>query len=455
MPEGFSEVADVRCVAAHAHIYEHGWQTGSPTGIYGLESRPSRARAQVRQTMCYRPQRPPPTGTFQGEGALALLPGDGTVRLWTAPAPHVEVPSIRAEVRGDRVVISADGNVEERAVTSGDLNKSLAAWAEGIGTRLGVSPVRSLPPVWCSWYFYREHVTEADVVANLIACDRLDLDVSVIQVDDGHQCEIGDWLEPRSGFGSLDRLVRRIADSGRRTGIWIAPFLAGANSRVAQAHPDWLVGDAWAGHHWDQDLFAIDVTHPDASEYLVDVFRTFAEWGIDYFKLDFIYAGALEGRRRAAVTGIAAYREGLRLIRAAVGDDAVLLACGAPILPSIGVVDAMRVSPDVGPRYEPPDGDLSQPALRSALATGRARAWQHARWWTNDPDCLIVRPEVERREEWAEHVALSGGLVASSDALDALDDWGLEITRRLLRPSSTSPVRWIADPGPGQGTIER
>jgi alpha-galactosidase len=79
------------------------------------------------------------------------------------------------------------------------------------------------------------------------------------------------------------------------------------------------------------------------------------------------------------------------------------------------------------------------PSQRSAVQTGQARAFQHARFWINDPDCLIVRPEVERREQWAEHVERFGGLRVSSDRLESLDEWGLETTRRLLRPSPAEP----------------
>lgn len=42
----------------------------------------------------------------------------------------------------------------------------------------------------------------------------------------------------------------------------------------------------------------------------------------------------------------------------------------------------------------------SSPSQRGAMFTGRARGWQHGRFWANDPDCLIVRPEVDRREAW-------------------------------------------------------
>src|SRR5207248_7158877 len=126
------------------------------------------------------------------------------------------------------------------------------------------------------------------------------------------------------------------------------------------------------------------------------------------------------------------------LIRAATG-DAYLLGCGAPILATVGLVDAMRISPDTGPRYEPRDGDLSQPSSRAATLTGVGRAFMQGRFWVNDPDCLIVRPAVERRDAWAEHVARFGGLRASSDRLADLDDWGLEQTRRLLSDSPTAP----------------
>ena len=134
-----------------------------------------------------------------------------------------------------------------------------------------------------------------------------------------------------------------------------------------------------------------------------------------------------------------------RLIRDAIGPESYLLGCGAPILPSVGLVDAMRVSPDTGPDYEPPKGDLSQPSVRSAALSGLGRAWQHGRFWVNDPDCLLARPQVERRKDWAVHIERYGGLRGSSDRLRDLDEWGLQTTRRLL--STVPPPRpFMLDP---------
>ena len=124
-------------------------------------------------------------------------------------------------------------------------------------------------------------------------------------------------------------------------------------------------------------------------------------WGIDYFKTDFCYAGAYEGLRHEAMEGVPAYRRGLGLIRDAIGADALLVGCGAPSLASAGLVDAMRVGPDIAANYEPSQPHPSLPSQRNAARNVTARAWQHGRFWNNDPDCLMLRPGVERREDWA------------------------------------------------------
>ena len=329
----------------------------------------------------------------------------------------------------------------------GGIGGALARWADAYAARIQVAPPRPAPTLWCSWYHYFTSVTEADMLENLEAMDSLELPIDVVQLDDGYQREIGDWLSLSDRFGSLADLVRRITQQhGRRAGIWVAPFLVGSRSQLAADHPDWLVGGdddpIDAGHNWDQQLFALDVSRPEAAAYLTEVFTTLAGLGIDLFKVDFIYAGALDGRRHGDIDGLGAYRLGVELIRSAIGEQAYLLGCGAPILPSAGLFDAMRISPDTSPHFEPNDGDPSQPSARAAEITGAARAFQHGRFWINDADCLLARPAVQRREEWAAHVERYGGLRASSDRLTDLDGWGLATTRRLL---SEPPPRIFID----------
>ncbi|GAA3170867.1 hypothetical protein GCM10010531_25200 [Blastococcus jejuensis] len=426
---------------SRARVYEHGWQSWSPTAAYRLDDRPFRPVSDDRRVGNYRPEVTASADAFQGEGLLAVDPGTGEgVHVVGAPSASGPMASIRAEVSGDAVVVSADAEVST-AVHPGDLDGALARWGEGFAAAEHVGPIRPPPTAWCSWYHYFEKVTQGDIEENLQAIGDLGLDVDVVQIDDGYQAEIGDWLRLSDRFASLAAVVDHIRGAGRRAGIWVAPFLVGERAVLARDHPDWLVDGACPGTGWgDQRLSALDVTHPQGEAYLREVFGTFRELGIDYFKIDFVYAGAMEGRRADPdATGVGAYRRGLQVIREAIGPDAYLLGCGAPILPSVGLVDAMRVGPDIAHHVEPIDGDLSQPSQRAAAQNSRWRAWQHGRFWVNDADCIVAGAHVERREDWAAVVERYSGLRASSDRLRGLDEWGLATTRRLLRPGLTAP----------------
>ncbi len=443
-------IAEVPVDARIAVVYEHGWQSWSPAGVYRADATSPRPARELWQSMAYRPETPAPATGFQGEGLLALQPTpDAPVTIWSSPDPFDAVASIRAEVVDGRLVVRTDGPMVE-TTQAGPLPDALATHADAVARNLDVAAPRTdLGTGWCSWYGYWQDVTEADVLDNLAAADVLDLRIDTVQLDDGYQTGIGDWLTRRSDrFPSpLGDLATRITDTGRSAGIWTAPFLVGADSDLAARHPEWLVGDAVASpNHWGQRIGVLDVTHPEAAEHLVEVFRTLRAWGFSYHKIDFLYGGAMPGRRHADVTPLQAYAEGLRLVREGIGDDALLLGCGAPLLPSIGKVDAMRISPDIDPTWDPPDGDSSQPSQLGALRAGRARAWQHGRWWVNDPDCILVRPEVERREVWAGYLAAHGGLAVSSDPLHQLDEAGLTWTRQLLVDPAERPADWRADP---------
>ena len=430
---------------ARARIHEEGWQSWSPTSVYGADEAPLRPVSDRNRLLCYRPEVVPPTDRFWSEGLLAIDPGNGgPIRVYGTSDGIDEVESIEAEVRGSTVVVRSNGPTEVVLdEASPTVEEALARWAEGFAAHVGMGAVRPAPTIWCSWYSYFTSVTEAHMVENIEEIERLDLPVDVVQLDDGYQQAHGDWLTLSDRFDSLEGIVDRIRATGRRAGIWLAPFLVFPDSDLAARSPEWLVRDdqgatVIAGHNWGRDCLVLDTTHPGAREWLVGVVATMRAIGFDFFKLDFLYAGALEGSRHEEGSGLRAYRDAMHLLRGAM-DDAYLLGCGAPILPSVGRVDAMRVSPDTGWHHLPPDGDMSQPATSAAMVTGRARAYQHGRWWVNDPDNLLLQPGVEHREEWAEHVRGFGGLRGSSDRISNLDDWGLATTQELLVPAQTTP----------------
>lgn len=446
---GQRDIAWVQATPAST-VYAEGWQSWSLTGACPATAMPFQVTDPESLAIDCQYATAAPAGVHQGAGLLAIDPGDGSsLRIFGAFTAGHAVPVIQARATDGGLLVSADGPVSERADSGGGgLAGALGRWAAEFADQAGVprGGLRPVPPVWCSWYQYYAAVTEEDIRANLAAMDDLNMPVGVVQIDDGYQAAPGDWLVPSGRFADLPALVARIRESGRRAGIWIAPMLAGRASRLLREHPGWVVRDeasgepVFAGTVCGQECTALDLTHPDAAAYLGRVLATMRGWGIDYFKIDFVYAGACEGRRHEDVTGVEAYRRGLRLIRAAIGPDALLLGCGAPILPSVGLVDAMRVGPDIAAGYEPADGNPSKPSQRAAARNTIARAWQQGRFWVNDPDCLMARPGVERRADWAAVVERFGGLRSSGDGLRNLDAWGLETTRRLLVPSPTAPV---------------
>lgn len=399
------------------HVYAEGWQTWSKVALYAPGETTTPAIDAREQTVLFRPGKPVPEGVIQAEGLLAAVAPGEPARAWFAPHPATEVPTLRLGQRHDRWELSADGEVEQVSVDT------LQGTLEAVGDRLGIARVRSIPPGWSSWSYYFKHVTEQDVLENVEAARRLELPVEIVQLDDGYETEIGDWLEVRAEFGSLESLAHGVRERGMQAGIWVPPFMVSPSSSLAKRHPDWLVPDLDAGEHWGHVMRILDAGNPGAADYLSTVFRTLAGWGYSLFKLDFLYA--------AAIPGLDLYRQGMQLIRDAVGPEAILLIGGAPLLPSIGLCDVMRIGPDVLPEVADPQLDVENTVRITNL-----RGWMNGRLWLNDPDCLVVRPEIKRREEWAAHLQAYGGLRWSSDRLAALDARGIELTRRFLGGSA-------------------
>ncbi len=404
-----------------ARVYAEGWQSWSPATWYAATATAAVPTQTWEHLMRFRPGTPVTTDGLQGEGLLVVDPGTGAPSRCYGTSEPVAVPTIRASLTGDRLLVRSTGPVDLTEHPDGE--SALAAYGDVLAATV---PRRSPPPtVWCSWYRYFEEVTADDVLEAVRDLDVHGLGVDVVQVDDGWSPGLGEGLRPAERFGSLARVVDEVRSSGRRAGAWLAPFVVGVDTTLTREHPDWLVGPA--GRNWGQHLVGLDLTHPGVQELLVDALREVLDLGVDYLKLDFLYAGAVPGPRRADVNEVAAYRTGLALVREVVGPDVYLVGCGAPILPSVGLVDAMRVSPDTF--HE--GGEDGSTGLRGLMPLA-ARAWQQGRLWINDPDCVVVRPSYSQRERWAEAARRLGGLHSFSDRLADLDPWGLATVRDLV-----------------------
>jgi len=430
--DGPGVVDEVRVDPGSARIYAEGWQSWSPATWYPVTATGLRPAEEWQRLMRFRPDAPVASKGLQAEGLLVVDPGAGAPARRYSSTDPVVVPTLQAELHGDLLVVRSSGRVDIGVHDEGG-EAALAAF----GDELGAGPIHEPPRVWCSWYRYFEEVTAADITENLDALDHLELPVDVVQVDDGWSAGLGEGLEPADRFGDLPGLVEQIRASGRRAGIWLAPFLVGRDTTLAAEHPDWLVGAA--GHNWGQDLVGLDLTHPGVRDLLTEVLQRLLALGVDYLKLDFLYGGAVPGGRFDGSDPVGAYRAGLAHVREVVGPEVTLLGCGAPLLPSVGLVDAMRVSPDTF--HE--GGENGSGGLRG-LRPLAARAWQQGRLWVNDPDCVVARPSYSQRERWARAALAYGGLRSFSDRVGDLDPWGLDTVRRLLEDGGTSTPLAVA-----------
>lgn len=295
------------------------------------------------------------------------------------------------------------------------LSSLLEDYAERVAATMKASVRKPVESGWCSWYHYYGRETFGEVMqsAQELRAAPISKGVQTIQIDDGwnraaSRNEPKDWgqwtAHPDKFPAGMRDAVERIHEQGFRAGLWLAPFSIEESSDVFREHPEWLVRrlNRQTGAIEPQPtdhptVYQLDCTHPGALEWIGQTFhRVFREWGFDYAKVDFLTHGAKPGLRfDSSATSVEAYRRGLQVIRDAAGADRFVLGCGAPLLASVGMVDGMRVGPDVGGRWHFDAGMSGWPSgncsLRAAAIPSLWSQWMHGRWWQNDPDCLLVR----------------------------------------------------------------
>lgn len=260
---------------------------------------------------------------------------------------------------------------------------------------------------WCSWYQRGPNIS-LDYVNRTISVikSRKELSgITLVQVDDGYQNRVGDWLDPKPSYGGdLLQTAQTIRQAGFQAGLWVAPFIAQQRSRLFQEHPDWFIKrdndfyNAGWNPFWLDTIRALDTSHPEVLRWLTHLFRTLVSYGFTFFKLDYLYPAAIRCRRHDASVGrFQAFRQGLEAISQAVGPGVTLLGCGAPLAPSIGLVDAMRVSVDIDVRWQNPGwlrlatGDTETTGLGPAVRNSLTRGPFCSPLFRVDPDCLLLR----------------------------------------------------------------
>lgn len=467
--------------AAEQGFFSNGWQSWSPSRWYRGDGRMNISNlGRLQHPMIYNPGTPLPrdVGVFSSDmfavvsdqmartgylvgflsqkyhfGSILADLNRGTVKMWA---------------NGDEAVLKSGGAMEtDWAVFSPlllDHRDPLEAYLEAVARENHALVPDQTPVGWCSWYQYYTGVTAADVETNLEKVIDLQerLPVEVVQIDDGFETNVGDWFTFKPTFpDGVAPLAEKISREGLIPGLWLAPFIVHPSSRLYRDHPGWLLRDengkpANAGFVWNRLNTALDLTVPEALEYACRVIRIAVEvWGFPYLKLDFLYAAALAGRYKdPSKTRAQVLRAGMEAIREAAGSETTLLGCGVPLGSMIGLVELMRIGPDVSGDWMPKflkigtffKDEPSMPSARNSIVNILTRANLHHKWWVNDPDCLLVRPDsnltLTEVQSLATTIGLTGGALLISDDLTRLPAERISIAEALI-PIMEEPVKII------------
>jgi alpha-galactosidase len=431
--------------AAPELVMEHGWQSWSVVRICPPDDvRPARRAVPEWRRAMYCSDVERAGRVVAGDQFLLTDAGiagflDGRRHLGLVEACPVTAWAL---LDGVTLAPGAERPLHPLWLAAGDPGALYSEYTGLWGAESGARVTTPAPAGWCSWYQYFASVTPAGVRANLALAAAHGLEV--VQIDDGYQSEIGDWLAPRPAWAEGTAAVAdHIRAAGLRAGVWTAPFLAGEHSRLLSDHPEWALQPAM--HNpvwWGGWALALDTTNPAVLDHITSTMAALRDQGFDYHKVDFLYAAALPAKR--SCTRAESLRLGLEAVRLGIGDDAFLLGCGSPFGPAVGIVDAMRVSPDVTTAWEPkaPLPGLYEAASScgNAIAASRLRAPLHRRLWINDNDCLLLRPtrtelDAGQRRHLAATIAAGGAFTVVSDDLSLYGDaeWA------LLEAVRTSP----------------
>ncbi len=450
-----------------ARFFKHGFQSWSGSGGFDVgatKHRRDAASAMARlahQSEALRPSDAPEGATSElftvissAGSSKSVMAGfiGGAHELTTITVTRPDAALARILLDGVALAAGAERECEPVIIDEGESAAVLAErWAHAIGDRMSARVGAPYQRGWCSWYHYFHDITEDALRANIRALAAMGerIPIEVIQLDDGFQSALGDWDTTNAKFPSgLKRLADEIRGAGFAAGIWTAPFLCAPDSRLMREHPQWLLRNesgeplrAGYNQKWTTDpegfAYALDPSHPDLRAHLERLFaRLVREFGYAYLKLDFLFAGAAEGKRHDTdITRAETLRRGLEAIRAGAGDNAFMLGCGCPLGPAIGVVDGMRIGPDVAPYWASAAGD---PSTVHALDAIIARSYMHRRLWLNDPDCLMLRARETQltageREALAATIAASGGMLLISDDMALVDEDAAALYRAVAK----------------------
>lgn len=313
-----------------------------------------------------------------------------------------------------------------------DYHAQLEAYGAAIRVLHNARVSKAAPWGWWSWTAYYYGLSEGPAITNAewLAQNLKKLGFDLFHIDENWAYADSEYVSPNAALfpNGIQSVGYRATSLGLRLGLWVAPFRVSQRAWVYQKHRDWLIHDAQGTpiqigfvSGKSDPLYVLDTTHPDAEAYLRSTFQKLArDWGVRYFKMDFMDDTAIEGfHYRSNTSAIEALQIGLKIIREAVGDDILLDKDGSPMLAAVGYTDLGRTSTDTGHSFHGTKED----------ATGiAARYYMNRNFYRADPDAFSVSEQLITDHPWhTQKVPLSLDEAETSIALAAIAGGMFEI----------------------------
>ena len=356
----------------------------------------------------------------------------------------------------------------------------LERWGDTLARVNHARPLARVPVGFCSWSRYYDRVNEENMEKCLRGVSRAlrGRGANLFQIDDGWQVGQGPfpgiYVEDRHKFPSgLMALSRRVKEAGMAFGLWLSPMTVLSTSPFFEEMKPLLRLDQRADREEGADSWPLDLDNGAVYDHLArQMERLRRDYGADYFKLDFLvcaYMSIPDGFKRIYYKSdycVALYRKALMAIRRGAGEDAVLMGCGAPLLESVGILDAARVASDIIIRWgEAEDAPSYWQLIKDVTSTTLHRWPYHRQALFNDPDGLVIRdhdvgdefdPTYAEAKFWATQVAMSGGSVLVNEDVEALSPERRALLTRLCPPlgAAARPVDMFEGPCPTAAVME-
>jgi len=261
---------------------------------------------------------------------------------------------------------------------------------------------------WCSWYAFGREINHQKITdqARWFSKNKDEAPIQYILIDEGW-AKWGSWnIADKQKFPKGMRNVsNEIHKLGLKSGIWISPFLVEKDSFVYKEHRDWLVinnGKLVNGINWTvfDDLYLkryiLDFRNEKVKKYIFETIDMLVkEYKFDLIKFDFLYAiyfipDINQNEAGDFIRSVFKYvREKYK--------NVYTIACGSPLMPVVGVADAVRIGPDTISPYLDKVPIISRLfhtlRIRDVVSNISKRKFT-SKYWNIDPDVFVCRDSI-------------------------------------------------------------